>query len=972
MKAQFGFELLEKQVITELQTEASLYRHTGTGAELLSLSNDDANKVFGIVFRTPPRDSTGVAHILEHSVLCGSRKYPIKEPFVELLKGSLQTFLNAFTYPDKTCYPVASQNLTDFYNLIDVYLDAVFHPRITPLIFQQEGWHYEPGDSPGTLTYKGVVYNEMKGAYSSPDSLLHEYSQRSVFPDSIYGLDSGGDPKKIPNLTYEAFHRFHQNYYHPSNARIFFHGDDDPAERLRIVDQYLQEYEQNAPDSAVAPQSPLSEPGLITKSFPAGSGDHAAGKGMLTVNWLLPRTSDLAANIAFTVLEYILLGMPASPLRKTLIESGLGDGIAGIGLENELLQMYFSTGLKGIQVDNAQKVETLILETLTALASDGFDPRTVEAALNTVEFRLRENHSGSFPQGLVLMLRALTTWLYGGNPLEMLAFEKPLTELKDTLRSNPSFFCDLTRKHLVDNPHRATVLLQPDAELAEADNAAEQKKLAEAHDAMTPEQLQEAARTARELQQMQQTPDPPKALAAIPRLKLSEIERKNKRLPLTCTQSDNPRIMFHDLFTSGIFYCDIGLDLHLLPRHLLPYIQLFGRALLETGTKHEDYVSLSQRISCKTGGIQPRLFTSAVKDSARAAAWLFLRGKAMMPKTQDLMAVFSDILLSARFDNRERFKQIVLEEKASQEQKLIPSGHLMVGRRLRAHFHEADWAEDCMNGIGYYLFLKDLAEKIDSQWSTVLGALEEIRQLLVNRSAMIINCTADERALSAHLGLLQDFAATLPGHTAEPASWDMALPDGNEGLLVPSLVNYVGKAADLYAGGYEYHGSIHVISGMLRTSWLWEQVRVQGGAYGAFSSFDRMTGTLALVSYRDPNLLQTLGVFDKTAEYLKGLQLEQSELEKSIIGAIGDIDAHMLPDTKGYVSLQRLLCGNTDEVRQLMRDQILGTTTRHVKDFADILQHFNRNGIVKVLGSEQAISAANKDKSDFLKPLTLI
>ncbi|KPV51572.1 peptidase M16, partial [Kouleothrix aurantiaca] len=404
----FGFELVEDRDIPEINTRAQLYRHAKTGAELLSLQNDDENKVFGITFRTPPSDSTGVAHILEHSVLCGSRKYPVKEPFVELIKGSLQTFVNAMTYPDKTCYPVASQNVQDFYNLIDVYLDAVFFPRLTPAVLQQEGWHYELDTPDGPLSYKGVVYNEMKGVYSSPDSVLGEQSQQVLFPDTTYSVDSGGNPRNILDLTFEQFTDFHTRYYHPSNSRIFFYGDDDPTERLKLLDAYLSEFERAEVDSAVALQSRFDEPRRVARTY-AGTQEDGEKKAMLTLNWMLDEIADIETDLGLGILSYILIGTSASPLRKALIDSGLGEDLTGGGLNDSLRQMTFSVGLKGIDSHDADAVEALILQTLTQLAQAGIDPETVDAAMNTVEFSLRENNTGSFPRGIALMLRALNT-----------------------------------------------------------------------------------------------------------------------------------------------------------------------------------------------------------------------------------------------------------------------------------------------------------------------------------------------------------------------------------------------------------------------------------------------------------------------------------------------------------------------------------------------------------------------------------
>src|SRR6202165_459309 len=435
MTATHGFELIREQALAEINSTARYYRHAKTGAELLSLLNSDENKVFGATFGTPPADSTGVAHILEHSVLCGSRKYPIKEPFVELMKRSLNTFLNAMTFPDKTCYPVASQNVQDFYNLIDVYLDAVFFPRLTPQIFQQEGWHYELDAPDAPLIYKGVVFNEMKGNYSSPDSMLRELSQQSLYPDITYGLDSGGDPKHIPDLTYAQLKAFHQRHYHPSNAKLFFYGDDDPDERLRLLDAYLGAFGPIDVDAKVPLQPRFTAPKRLARTYAAGNADLEARSGdeagteqatketMLTVNWMLDEVVDVEAALALAILDHVLVGTPAAPLYKALIDSGLGEALTGGGLDDGLRPPMFSVGLKGIDPADAEKVELLIADTLGALFEKGIDPLTIEAALNTVEFRLRENNTGAFPRGIVFMLRALESWLHGRDPVRPLAFE---------------------------------------------------------------------------------------------------------------------------------------------------------------------------------------------------------------------------------------------------------------------------------------------------------------------------------------------------------------------------------------------------------------------------------------------------------------------------------------------------------------------------------------------------------------------
>jgi len=969
MSIRHGFESLWVREVPELKARAERFRHVGTGTDLLSLTNEDENKVFGITFRTPPADSTGIAHILEHSVLCGSRKYPVKEPFVELLKGSLKTFLNAMTYPDKTCYPVASQNVKDFYNLIDVYLDAVLYPRLTPFVFQQEGWHYELDKPADPLNYKGVVFNEMKGAYSSPDSLLAENSQQSLFPANPYGLDSGGDPKEIPNLTFERFKAFHEKYYHPSNARVFFYGNDDPEQRLRLVNDYLKDFHRIPVDSAIPLQSRFQEPRRVTRAFPAG--EHSL-KAMFTLNWLLEETFRIEQNLGFHMLEYMLLGMPGSPLRKALMDSKLGEDLAGVGLGSELRQMYFSTGLKGISAERAEEVEALILSTLSRLAHEGIHPHTVEAAQNTIEFILRENNTGSYPRGLVLMLRSLTTWLYDEDPLALVAFEAPLHALKRTASASPSYFESLIDRFFLHNAHRTSLLLRPDPGLAKELDRTEKERLLQARSSMSSTALQKIAADTATLKAIQEAPDPPQALALIPNLTLSDLDRANKSIPLTLIPEKGGDLLYHDLFTSGIFYLDIGFNLYALSQKALPFVPLFSRALLEMGTEDEDFVSLTQRISRKTGGIRPVLFASSVRNSKQGSAWLFLRGKAMFKQTRDLLDILRDVLLKVRLDNRERFHQMVLEAKARLEENLVPSGHQVVGTRLRALFSEADWAEEQMKGISQLFFLRTLSKIVEENWADVLRVLEEIRDLLINRRALLVNATAGADEWGSIQPTVLEFLDALPFLPFQRKPWSPEPMVDFEGMTLPAQVNYVGKGVNLYALGYRYHGSIHVITRYLRNAWLWEKIRLQGGAYGAFCSFDKHSGVLTFVSYRDPNLLKTLEAFDGSARFLKDLEIGDEELLKGVIGTIGDIDQYQLPDAKGYTSMIRHLTGENDERRQKMRDEILGTTKKDFQSFGELLESAMPRGIVKVLGSETAIQQADATRPGWLKVVKVL
>ncbi|WP_449243412.1 insulinase family protein [Desulfovibrio sp.] len=952
-----GFRTIGEQDIPEIRTRALVYEHVKTGGRLLSLVNEDENKVFGVSFRTPPRDSTGVAHILEHSVLCGSRKYPVKEPFVELLKGSLQTFLNALTFPDKTCYPVASTNAQDFHNLIDVYLDAVFHPRLTENTLRQEGWHYDPESPEGPLHFKGVVFNEMKGAYSSPDNQLYEYSQHALFPDVTYGLDSGGDPEKIPDLTFDDFMAFHRAHYQPTNAFAFFYGDDDPVERLRILDQAFSEFERGRPGHYIPLQKPFREPARLERPYAAGPGE--SQKSMFTLNFCLPEAAEPDLNLGMNVLEHILIGLPSSPLRKALMDSGLGEDLAGAGLETDLRQMYFSVGLKGMARGTADRAAELVLATLGRLADEGLDPKDIEAAVNSVEFDLRENNTGSFPRGLSLMFQALASWLHEGDPLALLPFEGPLAALKERLASGEPVFEGLIRRHFLDNPHRALVVLNPDPELAARREAAERKRLDVAAARLKPGEMARLHAQARELEQLQEAPDRPEDLARIPRLQLSDLPRENTLIPAESVALGPSPALFHDLFTNGILYLDLGFDLSAAPDRLLPLVPILGRVLLETGTAKTDFVTLTQRIARKTGGIAPQTFVTPARPGPDAAARLFLRGKCTLAQAPDLCSILAEVLGSADLGNRERVRQIVMETKARREQRLVPAGHSIVATRLKARMGRAHLMDERMHGVTALFSVRELARRVEEDFDSVRADLEELRAILVRRSGLALNVTCDAKGLDAARSAVADLAASLPEAPALAAAnrEPLSLP-GREGLALPAQVNYVGKGLNLFGQGWSFDGSAHVVGKLLRASYLWERVRVQGGAYGAFCSLDRLSGACTFVSYRDPNVDRTLKAFDETAQYLKKLKLDRDELEKAVIGAIGEIDGYMLPDAKGFASLARTLNGEDEGFRQTIREEVLSTDAADFKAFGEALAALADKGEVVVLGEAKALEGS--------------
>jgi len=569
------------------------------------------------------------------------------------------------------------------------------------------------------------------------------------------------------------------------------------------------------------------------------------------------------------------------------------------------------------------------------------------------------------------MLHALSTWLHDADPTGLIAFEAPLARVKDKLAAG-GYFEGLIRRLFLENPHRSVVLLKPERGLAERKRLAEEQKFRETKGSLRDGQVGSIVENTRYLAGLQSAPDTREALATIPALKVSDLDRDNKRIPVEPAPVDGVTGFYHDIFTSGVTYLDAGLDLRLLPQEYLPYAPLFGRALLEMGTETQDFVSLSQKISRKTGGIRADVFTSSVKGGGDPAAWLFLRGKSMVARTADLADIFAEVLGAVELDNRERFRQIVLEEKAKLETKMVPSGHQMVNQRIRAHFNLADWVRELTGGISYFLFLGRLAGEIDSNWPKVLSELEEVRKLLVNRSRMVFNVTVDKKSLDAVEPFLRRLCDGLPDGPAVSRDWTHQPFAEYEGIVVPSQVNFVGKGADLYRKGYVFDGSGLVIAGYLRTSWLWEKVRVQGGAYGGFCLFDRLSGVFTFISYRDPNLLKTIENFDGAAQFLRYADLDENEIGKTIIGAVGDLDTYMLPDTKGYVSMLRCLVNDTEEDRRKMREQVLRTTAADFRAFSDVLDGVREDGIVKVLGSESAIDSALQERPGWLETFRLL
>lgn len=948
------FQLIKEDYISEYNTSAKLYVHEQTGARILSLSNQDENKVFGINFRTPPKTSNGIAHILEHSVLCGSKKYPVKEPFIEIIKGSLQTFVNAFTYPDKTCYPCASQNLRDFYNLIDIYLDATLHPLISEMTLLQEGWHYEVEAPSQPLKFKGVVFNEMKGAYSSPDDLLMDKSRNSLFPDNAYGLDSGGDPLVIPDLTYHEFKEFHENYYHPSNAYIYFYGDDPEDERLNIIENALKGYSKKTTNSEIPSQPDFGKPADHQYNYDSAGADDA--KHYITKNWKISSANDFETTFAFQLLDHVLLGTPASIVKRRLMESGLGEEVIG-GFEAELAETMFTIGLKGIETANVKKAHELINSVLEEIVQNGIDVNSINASLNTLEFDNRELNTGRFPRGLALMLTALRVWLYGGDPIEALRFEQDFSLLRIKV-ADPGFLPNLVKKFLLNNNNAATVTLVPDPEEGAIRERKENDRLTKVKRSLSEEEISKLIMTTKELKLRQETPDSEEALATIPSLSIDDLNRHSKLVSTTSHES-----LFHnDIPTNGIFYFDVGFDMSALPVELIPYGGLLGKILLEMGTQKRDYIELTQKIGQDTGGIRISHLISEKYQQEGQALYLFLRAKALPNNALALINLLSEILTSPKFNQPERFKQLVTERRSSLEAALIPSGHITINQRLKSHYSKADHIQELISGIDQIYFLRRLGQRIEKNWDEVVSDIQKMLAILIRRNTMVLNVTLDSKTFNVVQPELEEFRTTIPLLDVPTQSLAKPMIPFNEGFTLPSQVNYVGSGYKLYENYGKLNGSWLVANNYMQSTYLWDRVRVQGGAYGGFSILDPYSGIFNFVSYRDPNLLETIKVFDGSSEFLRSLKISNQELTKSIIGTIGDLDAYQLPDAKGWSKFSRILLGYSDEERQRVREEVFSTDAGNFNQFGELLASLNGATQQVILGSGKSFEGITKIK----------
>ncbi len=947
-----GFRLLKQQEIQEVNSCAYEFVHEKTGAKLFYLKNDDDNKVFSIAFRTPPTDDTGVAHIVEHSTLCGSRKYPLKEPFVELVKGSLNTFLNAMTYPDKTVYPVASRNDKDFQNLMDVYLDAVFYPEMyrTPEILMQEGWHYEIGSPEEPLQYSGVVYNEMKGALSSPDDLLGSRIMSSLFPDTTYGYESGGDPESIPDLTQEMFLDFHRRYYHPSNSYIYLYGDMDLEERLGYLDrEYLSRFERIPVPSKIDRQKPFDEMKRITKYYPVGAEDPLEEKTFLSLNLLTGDVLDTKTMLGLEILEHALLQSSAAPLRKALVDAHIGMDV-DCNFEEELLQPMFSIIINSSEPDRAEKFCSLVLDKLRELRDQGIDRTLLRASVNLLEFRLREADFGAAPKGLIYGLRCMRSWLYEGDPASYLYYESLLKEIKDGLENG--YFEQLIDTCFLKNPHKTLLVFKPSRTMAAEREKALEERLAARKAELSAQELQKIIETTEKLKKRQQEPEKLENLAKIPLLHRSDIRKDADLYPLEERFSGDTKVLFSDVETNGIVYFSLYFDASRIPQDKLHYAYLLAELLGSVDTKRHGYEDLTNLINLNIGGLG--LSLNAYSKSGDMDAFqpkLKVKAKALESKIPSLCDILAEILTESTFDNRKRIRELIEQEIVGMELSMQRSAHQLVASKIASYISRAGAYNEAGN-LPFYRFLKNLLAHFDERFEEMSGILEEMLPCLINRQGLMVGVTSNEtvyKDLEKELpGLLKSFS-----DRAYPSiQYQYPCKSLNEGLMSSSRVQYVAKGANFLRLGYEYSGCCSVLETILRYDYFWNRIRVQGGAYGAFTSFQR-SGFMYFGSYRDPRLTETLDVFDGTADYLRNFDVSDREMDKYVIGTMSQVDTPLTPQMKGEAAITSHIRGVSYEDRQKSRREILGISQQDIRSMADLVEDCMKADYMCVFGNEE-------------------
>lgn len=950
------YEILDEHRVEDVQSDGFILRHKKSGARIAILSNNDDNKVFYIGFRTPPEDETGVPHIIEHTTLCGSKKFPVKDPFIELAKGSLNTFLNAMTYPDKTVYPVASCNDQDFKNLMDVYLDAVFNPNITKYeeIFKQEGWHYELTGKDDELKINGVVYNEMKGAYSSPDEVLSSQIYRSLFPDNTYSKDSGGNPEYIPKLTYEAYLDFYHKYYHPSNSYIYLYGDMDVVERLEWLDkEYLSLYDYKKVNSEINKQPAFDEIKNVEAQYSITMDDSQENKTYLSYNRVVGDTLDEMLYQAFDVLDYALVSSPGAPVKQALIDAGIGDDVYG-SYDAGILQPVFSFVAKNANASQADEFESIIENTLKEVVKTGINKEALLAGINSSEFKFREADFGQFPKGLLFGLNCLDSWLFDDMKpfihLECLGTFAKLRKAVDT-----DYFEKLIQEYLLDNTHGSSVTVKPKRGLGNEREEALAKELSDYKASLSDEEIKKLIEDTEHLKKYQEEPSSDEDLRKLPML--TRADMKKNAMPFSNIEDEllDVKVVRHDIESNGIDYISFLFDAGDFAQSELGYLGFFTNALGLVSTEKYSYTDLANATNIYTGGISTGTASHPdIKDRNNFVFKFEVKLKVLEKNLDKALELMEQMLLTSDFTDTKRLGELVAQIKARLQANLSSSGHLVAAMRSMSSFSRYALYQDELKGIAFYRSICHIEKELSESPKSVSDKLAAIAKKLFARNRMLISFTGNNEAYGNAKPSLEKVIAGFDKMSAVGNQAEVHFNTAKEAFIDASQIQYVAKTGDFICEGYEYTGALRLLRIILSYDYLWINVRVKGGAYGCMNTFLR-SGESYFVSYRDPNLSDTLDVYDRIPEYIKSFSPDERDMTKYIIGTFSALDTPMNPEAKGSRSLSAYLEGITYEQIQKERNEILNAQPEDIRRLADLVEAVLKKDSICVIGNENMI-----------------
>lgn len=953
-----AYEIVEECPIEDIASYGYILRHKKSGARVCVIANDDDNKVFSIGFRTPPEDETGVPHIIEHTTLCGSDKFPVKDPFMELAKGSLNTFLNAMTYPEKTLYPIASYNDQDFKNLMDVYLDAVFHPNITKYqeIFMQEGWHYELESEDAPLIINGVVYNEMKGAYSSPDEVLETAIEAALFPDNTYSKNSGGNPDHIPELTYEAYLDFYHKYYHPCNSYIYLYGDMDVEERLDWMDRnYLSQFGPAEIDSSIEKQKPFDEIRYIETEYPITDDDPEENNTYLSYNKVVADVLDRELYQAFSVLDYVLVSAPGAPIRQALIDAGIGQDVYG-SFEDGMLQPFFSIVAKNANEEDQERFVTIIEETLQKLVKEGLNQDALLAGINSTEFRFREADYGQFPKGLLYGLQCMESWLFDD--------KKPFIHLEclDTLQflreqMNTGYFEKLIQKYLLDNTHGAVVTVVPKKGLNKVREDALTEKLAAYKATLSPEEIKKLVEQTHHLHQYQEEPSADEDLRKIPMLGRKDMRKEAMLFHNEEMKAGNIPVVMHEIATNGIDYMTLMFECGDIPQEDIPYLGLLKSVLGYVNTSNYEYADLANAINIYTGGISSGISVYPdLQKTGSVCVKYEVRIKVLENNLKDAMALVDEILTTSDLEDTKRLGEIIAQVKSRLQVNLSSSGNVVAAMRALSYQSRYAFYQDATLGIAYYQLIQKLDEQMKTDPKQVVDKMKTLVAKVFVQNRLLVSFTGTKAAYEKAQPLFVQYFGRLPEGTKAGDMAVIELSKKNEGFMDASQIQYVARGGNFKNHGYTYSGTLKILKMILSYEYLWINIRVKGGAYGCMSSFLR-TGESYFVSYRDPNLGKTNEIYEKIPEFVKNFDPDERDMTKYIIGTFGSLDTPMNPEAKGSRSMSAYLQHITYEDIQKERDDILNATPEDIRKLADVIAAILEDDCFCVVGNENAIRA---------------